>query len=187
MLKRLRRWNIILHRDIGYLSAAMILIYGISGLAVNHIADWNPNYQKTKEFVVIRPVTSEKQDEIVNEILPQLHLTEFPQNVFKPDGETIQLFYEGKVVSVDLPSGNVLIEITHQRRVLFEMNQLHLNAVKGIWTWIADIFAVALIFLGISGLFMLRGSTGFFGRGKWLVALGALIPILYWAYYQFIS
>ncbi len=39
-----RRWNKILHRDIGYLSVAMVFIYGISGLAVNHIADWNPNY-----------------------------------------------------------------------------------------------------------------------------------------------
>jgi hypothetical protein len=187
MIKRLRRWNIILHRDIGYLSVAMILIYGISGLAVNHIADWNPNYQKNKELIDIRPVVAQSKEEILAEVLPQLHISEQPQNIFRPDDETIQLFYEQKVISIDLPTGNVLIETTQPRRVLFEMNQLHLNAVKGVWTWIADIFAIGLIFLGISGLFMLRGSTGFFGRGKWLVGIGTIIPLFYWIYYLFFA
>lgn len=38
-----RRWSIVLHRDVGYLATAMTLAYAISGIAVNHIADWNPN------------------------------------------------------------------------------------------------------------------------------------------------
>ena len=33
-----------LHRDIGYVVAALTLAYSISGIAVNHIEDWNPNY-----------------------------------------------------------------------------------------------------------------------------------------------
>ena len=45
-------------------------------------------------------------------------------------------------------------------------------------TWIADIFALALIFLAISGAIMLKGGHGFGGRGKWLVGLGALVPII---------
>ena len=39
-----RRFIRILHRDIGYVVAALTIIYSVSGIAVNHINDWNPNY-----------------------------------------------------------------------------------------------------------------------------------------------
>lgn len=181
-----RRWNIVLHRDIGYLSVALIIVYGISGLAVNHIADWNPNYVQEKVIVTIEPIMSFDRDTIIAHAMARLHLSELPQNFFRPDPETAQLFYSGKTFSIDLPTGNVLIEATHRRMVLFEMNQLHLNAPKGIWTYIADLFALSLIFMGISGLFILKGKTGLKGRGKWLVAVGTAIPLLYWVWYQYL-
>ena len=40
-----RRWNNILHRDIGYVCVALTVIYAVSGIAVNHIHDWNLNYR----------------------------------------------------------------------------------------------------------------------------------------------
>lgn len=39
-----RRFLVVLHRDIGYLCAGLTVIYAISGIAVNHIEEWNPNY-----------------------------------------------------------------------------------------------------------------------------------------------
>ena len=39
-----RKWNNIVHRDLGYLCAGLTVIYVISGVAVNHIADWNPSF-----------------------------------------------------------------------------------------------------------------------------------------------
>ncbi|MDP6942690.1 MAG: hypothetical protein QF464_00955, partial [Myxococcota bacterium] len=41
-----------------------------------------------------------------------------------------------------------------------------------------DAFALALIFLALSGAIMLKGSQGFAGRGKWLVGIGILIPVV---------
>ncbi len=43
-MKLLRKWSRILHRDIGYFFIFTSLIYGISGIALNHMSDWNPNY-----------------------------------------------------------------------------------------------------------------------------------------------
>src|SRR5262245_48586116 len=34
-----------LHRDAGYLVVGFTLVYAVSGLAVNHIADWDPNFR----------------------------------------------------------------------------------------------------------------------------------------------
>lgn len=182
-----RRWVIVYHRDIGYLSVAMIIIYGISGLAVNHIADWNPNYIQKKEIVSINPIEYSNKDSIIAIVMQKLNLELQPENYFRPDPETAQLFYPGKTYSIDLPTGKILIESNPKRIVLYEMNQLHLNATKGIWTYIADFFALGLIFMGISGLFMLRGSTGFFGRGKWFVLIGASIPLGYWVWFQYLQ
>ncbi|MFA6457669.1 MAG: PepSY-associated TM helix domain-containing protein [Bacteroidota bacterium] len=182
-----RRWNVVLHRDIGYFSVALVIIYGISGLAVNHVADWNPNYVRTKEIVSIQPIASTEKDTIIAVVMEQLHLPEMPENYFRPDPETAQLFYPGTTYSVDLPTGNVLIEQTRRRMVLFEMNQLHVNAPKGLWTYIADLFALSLIFMGISGLFILKGKNGLKGRGKWFVSAGTALPLLYWIWYQYLQ
>jgi hypothetical protein len=97
------------------------------------------------------------------------------------------LFFDGKTYSIDLPTGNVIVENTRKRPVLYEMNQLHVNAPKKWWTLIADIFAVCLIFIASSGFLMLRGKNGFLGRGKWFVAFGVLVPVLYWLYHAYWS
>ena len=40
----LAKFNRVTHRDIGYLIAGLTIIYAISGIALNHKHDWNPNY-----------------------------------------------------------------------------------------------------------------------------------------------
>ncbi len=178
-----RKWNNILHRDIGYTIVALTLIYGVSGLAVNHVADWNPNYRIEKHVVTIEPILAGNQDAMIAEARARLQLTDEPVNSFRPDPETLQLFYDKKTYSIDLPTGNVLVEETRPRRVLYEMNQLHVNAPKKLWTLIADLFALALITMAITGMFMLKGPTGLAGRGKWFVTAGVLVPVLYWVYF----
>ena len=63
--------------------------------------------------------------------------------------------------------------------------QAHLNNLKGVWTYVADVFAVALVFLAITGMTMMKGSRGLAGRGKWFVLAGLAIPVgfvvyMYW-------
>lgn len=172
-----------LHRDVGYLAVALTLAYAISGLAVNHIADWNPNYQITKEFVNVAPIAAERSPEIVAAAVERLGLRAAPTNTYRPDAQTIQLFYETRIYHVDLPTGKVMIESTVPRRVLYEMNQLHLNRPKQAWTYVADAYGVALILLAVTGLFVLKGRLGISGRGGWLTAAGALIPLGFWFFY----
>ncbi len=174
-----RRWSVVLHRDVGYLAAALTIAYAISGIAVNHIADWNPNYRVTKTFVSVEPLAHLPPNDLVPAAMERLALTEAPRSSFQPDSHTVQLFYSGKVYHVDLPTGKVMVERTQSRPVLFEMNQLHLNHAKRAWTWIADVYALALLLLAVTGLFVLKGRLGITGRGAWLTAAGFL-PIVYW-------
>ena len=95
----------------------------------------------------------------------------------------IDIFLDGKTVSANVQTGLVTIEKINNRPVFKKMNFLHLNTPKKLWTWISDVFAASLILLAITGLFMIKGKKGFKGRGKWLFALGTLIPILFLFFY----
>ena len=52
-----------------------------------------------------------------------------------------------------------------------------------MYTWFSDIYAAGLIFLAITGLFVLRGKNGIIGRGAWLTAIGIILPALFLLYY----
>ena len=178
-----RKWNNILHRDIGYLVFGLTIIYGVSGIAVNHMRDWNPNFSKEREFLSIAPIGPADRDSLIAAAREALELTENPLNVFRPDDETLQLFYDGLTYSVDLPTGTVMVDYIARRPVLYEFNQLHLNTPKRTWTYVADIYALGLIVVAITGLFVLKGPAGLKGRGWWLTTIGIIIPAIYWILY----
>jgi len=148
----------------------------VSGVAVNHAEDWNPNYRVVKERRKVAPIADAAPDAMFAEARAKLALEE-PLSTHRPDPATLQLFYELRTVSIDRPTGEVIVETTSPRPVLRELNDLHLNNLKGWWTLVADAYAIALIVLAGTGLFMLRGRVGLAGRGKWIAGAGALVPI----------
>src|SRR5689334_7220434 len=52
-IRKMRRLNIATHRDLGYFFSSLILVYCISGLALNHVDDWNPDFVLTKDTIGI--------------------------------------------------------------------------------------------------------------------------------------
>jgi hypothetical protein len=184
------RWhklNVVLHRDVGYLAFALTIVYGVSGLAVNHRADWNPSFRATKTSMTVAPIAGEGRAAIVADALAKLNLTDPPRSTFQPDPQTLRIFYDITTYSIDLPTGKVVVEQNHPRPVLREFNDLHLNAPKGVWTLIADVYAVALILLAVTGLFVLKGRHGITRRGGWLTAIGIVVPGVYWLYHVYLE
>ena len=48
--RRRFQWRALLravHRDVGYAAVGLTFVYAVSGLAVNHIAAWDPNFVNT--------------------------------------------------------------------------------------------------------------------------------------------
>lgn len=170
-----------LHRDIGYISVGLIIIYSVSGIAVNHVADWNPNYiiEHDTTKISVTEDSSMVTEKMVDLVMSDLKLSEKPVNLFRKGPKEVDLFYDGKTINADLEKGIAMIETITSRTVFRETNFLHLNAPKKLWTYVADAFAAALIFLAISGAIMMRGERGFAGRGKWFIAAGIAIPILF--------
>lgn len=178
---KVRKWLKILHRDIGYLSVGLIIVYGISGIAVNHINDWNPNYIIEKDSVSFNTMSDSvlTDDAMVSHIQSELNISDSANSFFRNGPTSIQLFFERKTVTADVALGKAEVEAVTDRTVFRETNFLHLNNPKKVWTYVADLFAVGLVFLAISGMFMIKGKNGITGRGKYLVAISILIPIVF--------
>lgn len=174
-LKRWRQYTRDLHRDLGYLTVGLTLIYALSGLAVNHMADWNPNLIESHERRRFSPIQGEG-DAAAAALQTALQLPA-PTERFWPAPGRLNLFYEGMTIEAAPAEGWAVIERQRRRPLLSRLNFLHLNHPKRWWTLVADVYAVSLAFLAVSGAVILRGKKGLSGRGKWLIALGSLAPI----------
>ena len=56
----LRKWNRVIHRDAGYIFFGMSIIYGLSGIALNHLDDWNPDYIIHTEEIFLNDLPENK-------------------------------------------------------------------------------------------------------------------------------
>ena len=45
-----RTWLRAIHRDVGYSAVGLTVVYAASGIAVNHLADWDPNWGNAENF-----------------------------------------------------------------------------------------------------------------------------------------
>ena len=178
-----RKWFRTIHRDFGYLFFGITLIYAISGIAINHLDDWNPNYVVTTEKIQTQLKHGTTKAEIFS-MLEDNGEREQYKNYYFPDHDNLKVFLKDGNVYVNLKSGKGLIEKNKRRAMFREMNYLHYNPVKW-WTWFSDLYAGALIALALTGIFMVRGKKGIRGRGAWLTVLGILIPIIYLFIYYY--
>jgi len=180
-----RRWNNILHRDIGYFCVALTVIYAISGVAVNHTHQWNPNYIFETIEQSFSPVSVSDRDTMVAQLIERLDLPA-PKRSFRSSPEVVQLFYDGWNVEAHALEGRAVIEKLRERPLLRDVNYLHLNNPKGLWTWFADAYAVCLLLLAGTGLFVLKGRKGLMGRGKWFVLAGLLLPVAFLVFLRYV-
>ena len=178
MALKWRKWNKVIHRDFGYLFLGMTIIYALSGIAINHMKDWNPNYIVVSENFETKPFLKKPDKTEILGLLEKFDEDENYKNHYFPSDKILKIFIDDGMLIVDLESGSALLETTKRRPILREVNYLHYNPIK-YWTWYSDIFCGALIILGISGILIPRGSQGITKRGAWLTILGFVIPLVY--------
>ncbi|HEY2734334.1 MAG TPA: hypothetical protein VGI70_10140 [Polyangiales bacterium] len=167
-----------LHRDGGYLAVGLTCVYALSGLAVNHVKDWDPsfdNYERTHQLSKL----SGDDDAITKRVLAQLHISETPRDVYRSEDDQLDITFDKRSLHVTPSTGAVLEQGQEPRFFLRAANYLHLNRGKKAWTFAADAYAIVLLGLALSGMFMLPGRRGLFGRGLFFVLLGAAVPIAY--------
>jgi hypothetical protein len=168
-----------LHRDLGHLAVGLTFVYALSGLAVNHITDWEPSfvsYTETRELGA--PVTG-SDDEAAAAVRERLGVKEAPRDVYRAGAEDLQLVFDKRTLHVNTLTGRVVDEGQRPRFFLRAANWLHLNRGKRAWTYVADAYAAGLLLLALTGIVLNTGRKGLLGRGGVLILLGAAIPVVY--------
>ncbi|PKP09739.1 MAG: hypothetical protein CVU09_10600 [Bacteroidetes bacterium HGW-Bacteroidetes-4] len=178
------KFNRILHRDLGYLFFGMTIIYALSGIALNHIKDWNPNYIVESE-TTYSDLTAEIgiTDERVMAFLESINEKENFKKYYYPNQNTLKIFFQNGSAVINLSNGETQIEKLRRRPIFHQFNYLHYNHSKKLWTWFSDAYVVGLLILAVGGLFMVKGKKGITGRGAWLTTLGIVIPLILYLLY----
>lgn len=171
----IKKWLRIIHRDLGFLMVGVCLVYAISGILLNHMDGKDPAYKTVEETLQFEKGLNKEEvarlwDAKSN--LPKL------KKVFQEDETHYSLMLDGGIGHYDSSTGNLKYEHHSKRQLIYWINKLHYNKVDG-WYFMADLFAVSLIFFAISGLFIVSRKNGVLGRGKWYLIAGICIPIIY--------
>ena len=181
---KLRRLNIATHRDLGYFFSTLIIVYCLSGLALNHVDDWNPDFIITKKDIKINAAMQPGAvDKTIIDSLGRMVGEEKYKVYDVPTHGQVKIYYDNASFHVNFETHTGIYEKVARRPMFYQSNLFHRNSIKG-WRWFADIFAVALILLNITGLFILKGKHGLGGRGKWWMAAGLLPPVIFYIIHE---
>ena len=161
----------------------MAIIYGISGIALNHhiARHWNPSLvERSEQIQGIEPSSRDQVDKsYVMHILEVTGEKDNYKQYYFPNDQLLMIYLNKGHILVELESGETSLVKIRNRRVFREMNFLHYNKPKQLWTYFADLFGLSMVVLAITGLFMVRGKKGINGRGGILLAVGIIIPLVF--------
>lgn len=177
---KIRKWFRIVHRELSYVFAGMLLVYAISGIALNHKNSFNSQYSITRTEYRFAPTEQSVVDQAqIDKWLAECGVAGDEIQHYFPDANTLKVFLKGNSnLVVELSSGNAVLEQVRKRPILGSLSKLHYNPGKA-WTWFSDIFAGAMVVIVLSGIFMLRGKHSLLGIGGIEFLVGVLIPLLF--------
>lgn len=176
----LSKFNRVTHRDIGYLIAGLTIIYAISGIALNHKNNWNPNYIfDTRTFTSNIKTTRENfNKETATDILKSINVDPDFKTYYFPSGNKLTIFVDGGYVQLNVLTGEGIIERFSKRPFFYQVNFLHYNPGR-LWKYFSDIFCIGLITVTITGLFIIKGKNGITKRGAILTIIGIILPLIF--------
>ena len=178
----LRKWSRIIHRDLSYFFSGMVLIYAVSGIVMNHRNTINPNYSiERKEYRLteaLPPQADIRKADVLKLLEPIGESSNYTKHYF-PQKEQMKVFLKGgSNFMVNLNTHDVVYEKLTRRPLIGALAKLHYNPGSW-WTYFADLFAVGLILVTLTGIIMLKGSKGLWGRGGIELVIGILVPLFF--------
>ena len=174
--KRWRAWLRSFHRDFGYLAIGFTVIYAVSGIAQNHLEDWGEvSYKSYEETIAIAPIPDATPDAQAIQLVVDKAGLGTPTSSLRA-GDEVRLEYASGA-KVSAIGGRITVQGRSQRFFIGAANWLHRARNKHAWKYVADLYAVLLLYLAISGIFMIKGKLGFKWRGAILISIGVAVPV----------
>ena len=178
----IRKWFRIIHRDLSFLFTGVIIVYAVSGIALNHKRTFNADYKITKTELQIQgnfPQTEKVSKEQTLGFLKMINEENAYMKHYYSGEQQLKVFLKGgSSLVVDMNTGKAIYESVKKRPILSWFSRLHYNPARW-WTWFSVMFAVSLLIIALTGLFMNKGKNGIIGRGGIELIIGILIPMIF--------
>lgn len=169
-----------LHRRLGFLVTGMLLVFAISGIALNHQSHWDPYYTVSNAREMVEDLRSSMSEDDLDQYLRKRYgVEENLESSFWESSRIVAMSYSNGISFViDLRDNSIVSEITRKRPGVYNLIHLHLNGFKGLWILAADLFAVGLILLSLSGVYLVRGK---YTRNEFVFLIaGILMPVVFY-------
>lgn len=182
-MSSVRKWSRPIHRDLSFFFTGVLLIYAVSGFMLNHKRDFNSNYSIERRELTLTgtyPRTPEAWDaEAAQNQLAAVGEEDNYLKHYSPEEGQLKIFIRGgSSLTADLATGQAVYESIRKRPLLSSLNRLHYNPSRW-WTIFSDIFLGCLVVIILSGLVMIRGPKGVWGRGGIELLAGIIVPLLF--------
>lgn len=179
--KNWRKIATLLHRDLGYFFAGMVIIYALSGVALNHRDHWDPSFIVDRREIAT-PYANDAKNDVSRSSVSDLFEKEGINDTYRghdfPSPSKLKIFTKKGSLFIDTESGTGEYEALKRRPVFYQVNFLHLHPGLS-WTVFSDIFCVGLLIITLTGVVMRKGRHGLRGRGGWFTALGIILPFIF--------
>ena len=175
----LRKW----HRDLGYFFIGLIISFAISGIAQNHRKTWDPQKYVYSSLPIHTNLNLKSQKVITTEQVQKM-LDDQKQGLVLKDfriedkGTKLRAFFSQGVADINLLTGTGKLERLDTPPIIGQLANLH-KSDQSLWIWYSDIFALGLIFIALSGMFLVRGKNSFRSKGYILMLAGMVIPLVF--------
>jgi len=174
-----RKFLRILHRDLGYFIVGMTIVYALSGIYLNHRHDFNPDYKIVFSDYHFNLPTGELSAADVKKAIQEVNNdVVFKKHYISNEG-LIRVFIENGEIVIDPKTGDGSMRYLERRTLIYSLNMLHRASIGTVWKWVSDTMAIILLFVAISGIFLLKGKRSFTRWGWWLIAGGIIVPLVF--------
>ncbi|MFA8434683.1 MAG: PepSY-associated TM helix domain-containing protein [Marinifilaceae bacterium] len=172
------KWRISLrslHRDLGYFFVGLTCIYAVSGLYLNMKKEGeDPAYSENVIKCDIQSnLTAKELKSSWQSLIPQA--PELTRII--PYNNILRLYVKGGLGDYYPETGLLNLTVFKEKKLVKFINTIHYNQGKR-FSWLANFFAISLVFFAVSGLFLVKGRMGFRKRGVWLMIGGILVPLV---------
>ena len=149
---------------------------------MNHKDTFNSQYDITvTQYRLSQPLPSKENVDkkyIVENILRDIDEEKNYTKHYYPNDSALKVFLKsGSNLIIDTATGDVTYEKIRRRPVLGAMSRLHYNPGRA-WTIFSDIFAISMLIVIVTGLFMMKGKNGIIGIGGVELIIGIMLPVL---------
>ncbi|AXH14675.1 hypothetical protein CP985_04405 [Malaciobacter mytili LMG 24559] len=181
-----------LHRDLGYFTIGLTLVYALSGIVLSGRAlGWleqkyilNTKIEKYLEEKELKNKINEafnKQfleknipNSLVQTALDFKHLRKVKEN------QELSIYKtKGKVILYEKEKGNITYEFYSYPIYIKKFIIAHKATHEKAWFYLAILYSIILIYLSISAIFMIKGKYGFKRRGVYFMLGGIATIVLF--------